>query len=693
MAIEGAARAARGGGRGYVASDFDETRLLAFLAETSDIVLVIDEAGRLLWASPSVDKVLGYPPGRLLGETVFDFVHPDDASATAAGFAEGLTNAGVRPPFRVRVLARDGSWHWVEAIANNLLEQPGIGAIVVTVRDINEQLLTENTLRATERHLGALLTKAPLILIAFNRQYEIEVAEGMGLLATGVTGPDIIGNNLADVFADRPDVIEHIEAVLAGEERDFLLELIDTVWDAHMMPLFEDGVVVGGLSVCTDFTKTLQSEKELTRLIATDGLTGLPSRDEFTTTLVARVAQARRTDEQVTVLFVDLDEFKLVNDSLGHAAGDELLRAVASRLAEVLRGDDIVARFASDEFVVMCSGGDQSLPLRIAERIAETIAAPVDISGETVFVSASIGVATTAPYDANILLRNADAAMYRAKQRGRARIEIYDDVLESEAHAELLLRGELRQALELDQFVLHYQPVLDLVSGRLDGAEALVRWIHPERGMVPPLHFIPAAEESGLIVELGAWVLATACAEAAKWAGDRHIAVNLSVRQLANRQIVQTVADVLAATGLAPGRLVLEVTESALMANAEMALGCLNELKALGVQLAIDDFGTGYSSLIYLKRMPVDLLKVDRSFVDGLGDDPEDSAIVESVISLAHAVGLKAVAEGVETTKHHLHLQRLGCDFGQGFLWSKPVPATDLVALFDADDGRRRLTG
>jgi diguanylate cyclase (GGDEF)-like protein/PAS domain S-box-containing protein len=446
----------------------------------------------------------------------------------------------------------------------------------------------------------------------------------------------------------------------------------------------DDPAVQGIVGNLRDVTERKRAEQNLDRLALTDTLTGLPNRTEFTNRLRAAVARAEGTGGRVTVVLLDIDQFKLINDSLGHDRGDDLLREAAARLASRVRDDDLVARFGGDEFVVLVEGGDESLPVQVAERMASAFESPIDLADGTFFATASIGVASTPPYDADTVLRNADAAMYRAKELGGSRTEFFDARLARDASDVLQMRNELRRGIDEEEFVLHFQPIMDLTSRHIDGMEALVRWQHPTRGMVPPLAFIPAAEDSGLIVELGAWVLRQSCTEAATWPETVHVAVNLSVRQLADRAIVAVVADALKSSGLDPGRLVLEVTESALMANAEMAVECLTELKTLGVRLAIDDFGTGYSSLVYLKRMPVDAIKVDRSFVDGLGDDAEDTAIVSSVVSLAHAVGVQAIAEGVETAAQQAHLQSLGCDLAQGFLWSRPVPADELRVLLAA---------
>ncbi len=545
--------------------------------------------------------------------------------------------------------------------------------------------------------LDAVVDHAPILLAAFDLDGIYTLAEGRGLALAGLTRDALIGRGVTEVFGERIQVLEALDAVRSGASRHFTLDLLGIHWDVRITPLLTAGVVLGGLLVATDITESIhvrhaleaeirvrqRRELELLQLASIDGLTGLPNRDELTRLLQRSADNARDAGTGLTVAFVDLDNFKVINDSLGHAIGDEVLQVIADRLRLTAHPDDVVARFASDEFVVVSHGPSKDQADVVTRSLTAALAPAVRIAGNEVFVTGSIGLASSPPYDAATLLRNADAAMYRAKDRGRDRVETFDQALEADAFTALLLRTELHHALERDEFVLHYQPVVDLGTGRLNGMEALIRWNHPERGLVPPLAFIPAAEESGFIVEMGAWVLHEACRQAAEWPAPLHVAVNLSVRQLADDDIVATVAHALAISGLDPGRLVLEVTESALMANAESAVGYLIDLKHLGVQLAIDDFGTGYSSLVYLKRMPVDIIKIDRSFVDGLGTDPEDTAIVESVVSLAHAVGVKTVAEGVETQRQFDALCALGCDFGQGYLWSRPVPDDALAPLLD----------
>jgi diguanylate cyclase (GGDEF)-like protein len=423
-----------------------------------------------------------------------------------------------------------------------------------------------------------------------------------------------------------------------------------------------------------------------------DPLTGLPNRNLFGDRVAQALAHASRNGTTIAVLFLDLDQFKLVNDSFGHEAGDELLRAVAPRISGALRAVDTVARFGGDEFGILIDELEaERSATRAAERIAAALSRPFVLRGREHFVTATIGIAIgdgSEPPEA--LIRDADAAMYRAKERGRGRYEIFDEVMRAHVIEHLQMENDLRVALERDQLLLHYQPVVSLQTGRIESVEALVRWQHPERGMIAPGQFIPLAEESGLIVALGARVLEQACAAAAGWHAARPddaplaISVNLSARQIADPGLLTMIERVLAETGLDPVSLRLEVTESALVEEGETSLGTLNRLKALGIGLVLDDFGTGFSSLGYVKRFPFDALKVDRSFVERICEEPADAAIVRAVTGIAEALSLKVVAEGVETDEQLAAVRELGCQYAQGFYFARPVPAGELLPLLTA---------
>lgn len=422
-----------------------------------------------------------------------------------------------------------------------------------------------------------------------------------------------------------------------------------------------------------------------------DALTGLPNRAYFLQRLDEALTLAAPQGKTLAVLFLDLDGFKHVNDSLGHAIGDRLLVAVAERLRCCLRPEDTVSRLGGDEFTMLLDGlFDVAGATRVAERITTALATPFALAGHEVTITTSIGVACNTAASgyqpADNLLRDADLAMYRAKAGGKARHEVFTATMHTQVLSRLELEDDLRHALAHEEFVVHYQPRVDFATGRIVGTEALVRWQHPRRGLLFPDDFIPLAEETGMIVPLGQWVLIEACRQTRAWQErypDLTIHVNLSVRQFQHPDLVEDVTRALVAAHLDPASLTLEITESVLMGETATLVVILRRLKGLGLQLAIDDFGTGYSSLSYLKRFPVDTLKIDKSFVDGLGRDPEDTAIVQAVITLAETLGLAVAAEGVENAKQLEQLRALGCSQGQGYYFAKALPRAAIEEMFD----------
>jgi len=500
---------------------------------------------------------------------------------------------------------------------------------------------------------------------------------------------------------DDADRVQHAFASIAGSPGaeatvDFRLRHADGRWvqiEATTKNLLADPSIGGIVVNYRDITERRTLEGRLRHQAFHDPLTGLPNRALFMNRLGHALSRMERAGKAAAVLFLDLDNFKLVNDSLGHEAGDRLLVAVAERLRECLRAEDTAARFGGDEFTVLLEDvTDARDAVRAADKITRALLAPFALESREVFVTTSIGIAlaTSARDRPTDLLRNADVALYRAKASGKATYEVFDDVMNLQALERLDLEADLRRAIGQREFAVHYQPQLDLQTGVIVGWEALVRWMHPERGPIPPGEFLPVAEETGLIFEIGSQVLGEACRQAQEW-HEQHpkipskMSVNISVRQLQRPdELVSEVIRALDETGLAPGSLALEITESMLMGDAEHNVDALGKLKALGIGIAVDDFGTGYSNLAYLKRFPVDFLKVDKTFVDGLEASPEDAAIVKAIVDLAAAMGMRTIAEGIETTGQTNRLRALECELGQGYYFSEPLSADEASALLVA---------
>lgn len=422
-------------------------------------------------------------------------------------------------------------------------------------------------------------------------------------------------------------------------------------------------------------------QEELERLALLDGLTNLANRTLLADRLARAVARAERDPQAIAVFVCDLDDFKLINDSLGHDAGDLVLREVAERLLEAMRPSDSVARIGGDEFVIVCEGIDEREAVDVAARITDAMSTAIDVAGEPLYVTASIGIAVAVAGSAltpEELIRNADAAMYSIKQRGGAAHAFHDEGARERSSARLRLQSDLRCAVERDELRVYYQPIVDLASGNAVALEALLRWEHPTHGLLEPARFIPLAEDTGLIVPIGRWVLRESCRQLAAWIAANPanegptISVNVSARQLADDELPSHVEAALVDHGLEPRQLCLELTETSVMHDPAAALGALQALKALGVTIALDDFGTGYSSLSHLGRFPIDLLKIDRSF---MVEDPYAKRIVLGVMGLAHSLGLTAIAEGVEVIEQVEDLKALGCEQAQGYYFARPEPA------------------
>lgn len=565
-----------------------------------------------------------------------------------------------------------------------------MGALYATVRQRTDEL------RLSESRLTSLLSlSADWIWEQDADLCFTYIASGIEA-ATGIAPSSLVGLPLSAAagFEASAEALATLTASVGAHQvfRDFTYGLIRPDGTRCYIringePVFDAGGNFQGYrGVGRDATQTTIAEQRIHELARFDGLTGLPNRTMFLGELDRAIARGRLEGGSFAVCFIDLDRFKSINDTLGHAAGDQLLRTVATRLRAAARPSDMVARLGGDEFVVLLDGaGGRAEQVAIAHQLLAAIGEPVTIQASTFLVTGSIGIGLYPQDgdDAATLLKQADSAMYLAKEHGKNNVKFYTSELAAQAARQFEVEVALRQALLHDELLLHYQPKIDIESGHMLGVEALVRWAHPTRGLVPPGEFIPLAEERGLIIPIGRWVMQAACRQIRAWreAGLAvpRMAVNLSARQLVCDNLLSDLSDALAQNGVAAQAFEVELTESVLMADPERAKQTLQQLHAMGVRISIDDFGTGYSSLSYLKRFPAQTVKIDRSFISGLPSDADDVAITQAVIAMAHSLGLSVVAEGVETAEQFALLRKLGCDEAQGYLLGRPMPAADLA--------------
>lgn len=573
----------------------------------------------------------------------------------------------------------------------------GLGIVNLVSWRINE---TSRLLMAqSEERFRSAFDDAPTSMALVGLDSVVQQVNEAMCVRTGFSSSEMVGNPLGELIAEEDRGMSWFPSTDSGEIEVRYRRKDGTIgWGLWHHSILRDqhGQANAFISHCVDVTKRWHAEQELVWQANHDALTRLPSREFFIKKMEAALDRRDQSDATgVAVLFVDLDDFKSINDSLGHEAGDQLLTAVAERLSRVLRPEDVLARFGGDEFSVLLPGiVDEQQAVQVAGRLAEALRAPLVVAGVPRYVSASVGLRLSGPLDVDIdpktILRDADAAMYRAKELGKGRCEVFDVSMRESAVERLDFEQGLRGALERDEFRLVFQPIVSLGDRRVSGVEALLRWHHPVHGVIAPMRFIPLIERNGLIVPIGAWVLREACRQFVSWDhGQLTLSVNVAVQQLASEGFVEVVQSLIEESRIAPERLCLEITETSMMEDLRFLVQTLDELKALGVRIAIDDFGVGYASLRQLRtRIPVDTLKIDRSFIAGMTNDRGDATIVEGIIRLAHALGLQVVAEGIETPEQAAILEQWSCQSGQGYLFAKPMDADAIAALMPV--GRAR---
>jgi diguanylate cyclase (GGDEF)-like protein/PAS domain S-box-containing protein len=681
----------------------------AILESALDCIITIDHRGFVREFNPAAERTFGYARSEVLGREMAELIVPPNLrQAHRRGLAHYMST-GEGPVLGRRIeieaMRRDGSIFSVE-LAISRVGVPGTPVFTAYLRDISDRVDSDRQLRAAEERYRSLVESLPAVvyLADFGAtgawQYVSPQIEGL-LEFTPEAWLADPANWLRQIHPeDRELVVAREDAFRSstrGQSASFEYRMLkrsgEVVWvrdEAVLVPV-ETGQPLQMRGVIVDITERKNLEDKLSRHAFYDTLTGLPNRTLFMERLEHAVARrARGSENLLAVLFLDIDDFKVINDTLGHAAGDLLLASVARRLASDARAVDTPARFGGDEFTILLEGLQRpDEALAVAERIAQHIAEPIPVGDRdlTTSVSVGIGMLVDDKTSAEDLVRQADIAMYRAKQDGKARARLYDDQMSVDAWRRLELDRELRRAIERSELRVHYQPVVDLETGAMVEVEALVRWQHPDRGLLMPIEFVPFAESNGLITQIDSFVVREACRQVRAW-GRKHsngrrisVAVNFSPREFHAPGLVDLVTGTLLDTGLEPSRLKVEITESVMMLDGMIAPSIVRSLSELGVKIAIDDFGIGYSGLDYVKRFEVNTLKIDRSFVAGLGRRKEDTAIVSAAIAFARALDLEVVAEGIENRDQLELLRELGCTSGQGFLFSPAVPPAELEAM------------
>jgi diguanylate cyclase (GGDEF)-like protein/PAS domain S-box-containing protein len=682
VGIQGFARDITDRKRAEEAIQASEASYRSLFNSLSELVYIQDRDGRFLSVNDAVVRTYGYAREELLGQGPALLAAPG-LNDTAA-IREALRRAFEGEPQRFEFWGRrkDGSCFPKDVVLTKGTYF-GKDVAIAVGRDVTEWKRSEEE----NLRLAALSLENPnpvLECAADGRPLHANPAAeqvARELQLNAVTGLLPVNHaQLVQTALQQDQGFQNVEATVGGR-----------IFSWSYRPNVVSGVVY---LFAVDITGRRHMEEQLRHDALHDALTGLPNRMFFMERLAHAILRSKRRDDfQFAVLFLDLDRFKVINDSLGHHVGDELLRTVAGRLQRSLRTEDTVARFGGDEFAILLedTGGVDDAS-RVAERIQAELAAPVNLSGFEVFTSGSIGIAlSSSAYERpEYLLRNADMAMYRAKSSGQARFEVFDRAMHARALTRLQMETDLRRALERGEFELVYQPIITLRDGTLCGAEALIRWVHPDRGRLSPDEFISVAEETGLIVPIGSWALGEACRQLGDWQlrfGARApdcMAVNLSPKQFSENRLVEEVQRGLEANHLDPGVLWLEITENAVMENADAAVLLLGRLKELGVRISLDDFGTGYSSLQYLHRFPLDSLKIDRSFVGQMEHEERSAHLVQTVLTLARSLGVISVAEGIEEEGQLRMLREMGCERGQGYLFARPLSAAEMEARMEA---------
>jgi len=664
------------------------------LVEEAPEGIVVHRDGIIIYVNGTAAQMVGESdPHHVVGRALLEFVHAESVERMRDALAARNRGEFDRRPIEYRIVTTDGRTLDVEALSV-AVEHDGAPAIQTAMRDVTMRRAAESAARDREARLRLVMQQIPAVLWATDGDGRFTSAAGAGLHALGIDPSELIGVRVDEYFARSGQSVpaEATRDALQGRSISFEFEWGHRSVSCNIEPLrSEHGEIEGTLGLAVDITERKVLETQLTYRAFHDPLTGLANRELFRNRLTHALTRLSR-GAHVAVIFLDLDDFKTVNDSLGHTEGDRLLKGVAARLTASVRGHDTVARFGGDEFAILLEGMERrDEALDVVARVEAALALPMNLRGRMMHVSGSIGLAhASVGESADEVLRNADVAMYRAKELEHERHAVYEAHMHAAVVDRLELESDLRTAIERNELFMLYQPVVALDSGEVQGFEALMRWKHPRRGTLSPSIFVPIAEETGLVLDIGHWALTEACgalrqlhalaaAGAPGLTSQLRLGINISGQQFRSDAFVDQVRGALATTGVPPDRVVLEITEGSVMGRNADSLRRLHALKALGVQLAIDDFGTGYSSLSYLQQFPLDVLKVDKAFVRDITDGGSHAALARTILTLGELMHLRTLAEGVETQAQRLELLRMGCRFGQGYLFSRPILAADIA--------------
>lgn len=659
------------------------------MIQNSPVGMYILEGSSFSYVNKQLCKLTGCTEEELIGGGVAmpDLIHPDDLHIVQASVSERIQGRAEEARYRVRVRMKDGTLKHVEVHASKMVRN-GKTVTYGTVIDVTEQVTAEIQLQENQERFESLFYNNPDAIFKFDLEGKfIDVNPGCTELI-GYSAEKLLEMSFAPLIVSEDLLTAFNNFQLAAEGTPSRYELSVMRADGQRrnlevtaFPMKQRGEITGVYGIAKDITEKIEHQKLMEEMVYFDSLTKLPNRKLFEDRLNQVLNLSKMDDNPVAVLFIDLDRFKFINDSLGHHTGDQFLKIVAQRLQEGIGNTDTVGRFAGDEFAILLPDAKEEEAVLLAKRLNAALAEPFEVDGHSLSVSASIGIAFNSMPGESVdsLIKKADTAMYFTKKLGKNNYTIYTAELDQESAFKLSIEKGLKSAIQNNEFVLHYQPIMDLKTGKVSSMEALIRWHHPELGLVPPDRFIPVSEESGHIVPIGEWVLRTACAQNKAWQiagyGPFKISVNVSTIQLQHPNFVRTVGAILEESGLEAKWVELEVTESILMEDTETLKRCFKNLKSLGLSIAIDDFGTGYTSLSYLREFEFDRVKIDRSFIGDISNDLNGKAITSTIIALAHKLNMGVIAEGIEDDTQLSYLSDELCDEGQGFYFSRPLPA------------------